>query len=181
MGTGEVKKYSSHGDGKFRLSDFRRTGENIIIEAGVLVFHPETISLGSNIYIGHNTILKGYYNSVMEIGSDTWIGQGCFFHSGGNIFIGNVVGIGPMVKILTSYHSEEHEAADLPIMQYPLKFGPVRIEDGADIGVGSVILPGVTIGKNSIVGAGSVVTKDVAAYSVVAGIPAKLIRMRSIK
>jgi acetyltransferase-like isoleucine patch superfamily enzyme len=176
-----MKQFSSHGDGKFLLSDFRKAGKNIIFEPGVLVFHPETITLGSNIYIGHNTILKGYYNSVMEIGSNTWIGQGCFFHSAGNIFIGEVVGIGPMVRILTSYHAEDDNSSDLPIMQYPLEFQPVRIEDGADVGVGSIIMPGVVVGKNSIVGAGSVVTRDVLPYSVVAGVPAKLIRMRNIK
>lgn len=179
MGEDKIKQYASHGDGKFENSDFRKIGENVVFESGVLVFHPETISIGSNIYIGHNAILKGYYNSVMEIGTNTWIGQGCFFHSAGNIFIGETVGIGPMVKIITSYHQET--PADLPIMQYPLDFRPVRIEDGADIGIGSIILPGVTIGMNSVVGAGSVVTKDVKPYSIVAGVPAKLIRMREIK
>ena len=179
MSINEIKRYASHGEGKFLLSDFRETGENIIFEPGVLIFHPETIKLGSNIYIGHNTILKGYYKSVMEIGTNTWIGQGCFFHSGGNIFIGKAGGIGPMVKILTSNHMEGTD--DLPIIQYPLEFKSVTIEDGADIGVGTIILPGVTIGKNSIIGAGSVITKDVAPYSVVAGVPAKLIRMRTVK
>lgn len=179
MSSNEIKRYASHGDGKFLLSGFREAGDNIIFEEGVLVFHPETIRLGSNIYIGHNSILKGYYNSVMEIGTNTWIGQGCFFHSAGNIFIGKAVGIGPMVKILTSYHTETDE--DIPVIQYPLTCEPVVIEDGADIGVGTVILPGVTIGRNSIIGAGSVVTKDVAPYSVVAGVPAKLIRIREVK
>jgi acetyltransferase-like isoleucine patch superfamily enzyme len=179
MGEDKIKKYASHGDGKFEISDFRKIGENVVFEAGVLIFHPDTITLGSNIYIGHNTILKGYYNSVMEIGTNTWIGQGCFFHSAGNIFIGETVGIGPMVRILTSYHKET--MADLPIMQFPVDFKAVRIEDGADIGIGAIILPGVTIGRNSIIGAGSVVTKDVKPNSVVAGVPAKLIRMREIK
>jgi len=179
MGEGKIKKYSSHGDGRFKISDFKTIGENVVFESGVLIFHPGTISFGSNIYIGHNSILKGYFNSVMEIGSNTWIGQGCFFHSAGNIFIGETVGIGPMVRILTSYHKET--LADLPIMQYPIDFKPVRIEDGADIGIGAIILPGVTIGRNSIVGAGSVVTKDVKPYSVVAGVPARLIRTREIK
>lgn len=173
-----MKMYSSHGDGKFKLSDFRKTGENVVFEAGVLVFHPETITLGSNIYIGHNSILKGYYNSVMEIGTNTWIGQGCFFHSAGNIFIGETVGIGPMVKILTSFHKETTE--NLPIINFPVDFKPVTIEDGADIGIGAIILPGVTVGRNSIVGAGSVVARDVRPNSVVAGVPAKLLRIRVI-
>ena len=59
-----------------------------------------------------------------------------------------------------------------------LEFGEVIIEDGCDIGIGSVILPGVKIGEGSIVGAGAVVTKDVLPYSVVAGNPAKSLRKR---
>ena len=177
MENNEIKRYASHGTGQFRLSDFKSIGENVVFEPGVLVFHPQNIVLGSNIYIGHNTILKAYYKSVMEIGTDTWIGQGCFFHSAGGIYIGKTVGIGPMVKILTSFHGED--SAEIPVMQNPLRFAPVHIEEGADIGVGSIILPGVTIGKNSIIGAGAVVTKDVLPYSVVAGSPARLLRMRN--
>jgi len=171
-----IKKYRSHGDGRFKPGDFISIGENVIFEAGVLVFHPENILLGSNIYIGHNSILKGYYKSRMEIGTDTWIGQGCFFHSAGGLKIGNAVGIGPMVKILTSHHDDLDP--ELAVLELPLKFEPVVIEDGADIGTGSVILPGVTIGRNSIIGAGSVVTKDVQPYAVYAGVPAKFLRLR---
>ena len=112
----------------------------------------------------------------MEIGTDTWIGQGCFFHSAGGLTIGKAVGIGPMVKILTSYHEDTH--AELAVLELPLIFKPVVIEDGADIGTGTVILPGVTIGRNSIIGAGSVVTRDIPPFAVVAGVPAKLLRMR---
>ncbi len=167
----------SHGSGKFLPNDFKIIGEEVCIEEGVLIFHPETIELGSKIYIGHNSILKGYYNSTMKIGSGTWIGQACFFHSGGGISIGQNVGIGPSVKILTSFHSEEGIAK--PILHSKLIFKEVIIEDDSDIGINSVILPGVKIGKGAQIGAGSVVTKDVEAYSVVAGVPAKLIKMRT--
>lgn len=174
-----IKQYKSHGDGQFRKGDFKSIGENVIFETGVLVFHPENIVLGSNIYIGHNTILKGYYKSLMEIGTDTWIGQGCFFHSAGGLKIGNAVGIGPMVKILTSHHDDINP--DVPVLELPLAFKPVIIEDGADIGTGSVILPGVTVGRNSIIGAGSVVNRDVLPAAVYAGVPAKLLKRRKEK
>jgi len=167
----------SHGSGIFSVNDFRKIGDDVCIENGVLVFHPETIELGSDIYVGHNTILKGYYKSSMIIGSGTWIGQQCFFHSGGGIIIGSNVGIGPGVKILTSYHSEE--GIHKPILHSRINFEQVIIEDDSDIGVGSVILPGVRIGKGAQIGAGSVVTKDVEPYSVVTGVPAKKLRMRN--
>ena len=141
-----------------------------------MVFHPEKIELGINIYIGHNTILKGYYKGQMKIGDGTWIGQQCFFHSAGNITIGKNVGIGPTVKILTSFHSEEGRS--VPILHSKINFKQVIIEDDADLGIGAIILPGVTIGKGAQIGAGAVVTKDVEPYTVVAGVPAKKINIR---
>lgn len=166
----------SHGDGRFAPGDFHRIGGNVVFEAGVLVFHPETIALGSHIYVGHGTILKGYYNNRMEIGDGTWIGQLAFLHSAGGIFIGMHVGIGPGVKILTSAHDVD---ADVDaILRSPIRFAPVRIGDGADIGTGAILLPGITVGEGAQVGAGAVVTKDVAPRSIVAGNPARYLRDR---
>ncbi|QLI80513.1 N-acetyltransferase [Chitinibacter fontanus] len=60
--------------------------------------------------------------------------------------------------------------------QYPDKFYGTTVKKGASIGAGAVILPGVTIGENALIGAGAVVTKDVTANSIVAGVPARLMR-----
>ena len=166
----------SHGSGRFKRSQFARIGQNVIIEAGVLVFHPETVELGDGVYVGHGTILKGYYRGRMVIGDGTWIGQQCFFHSAGGLTIGQNVGIGPVVKIITSYH--EGKDISKPILHTPIIFKPVVIEDAADIGIGSVILPGVTVGKGAQVGAGAVVSSDVEPYTVVGGVPARFIRRR---
>jgi acetyltransferase-like isoleucine patch superfamily enzyme len=170
------RSYKSHGDGRFKRQDFAEIGDNVVIEQGVLVFHPQNILLGSNIYIGHNTILHGYYKNDIRIGDDTWIGQGCFLHGAGGILIGRAVGLGPMVKILTSAHREG--SLSEPLVFCELQFGRVIVEDGCDIGMGSVILPGVKIGEGSIIGAGSVVTGDVPSYSVFAGNPARFLRNR---
>lgn len=170
------RMHRSHGSGNFKIEDFKKIGDNVIFEEGVLVFHPENISIGENVYIGHNTILKSYYKSEMIIGDHTWIGQGCFLHSAGGITIGKAVGIGPLVKILTSTHKEQELSK--PILFCDLEFKEVIIEDGCDIGIGSIILPGVKIGEGSLIGAGSVVNKDVEPYRVVAGVPAKVLRGR---
>ena len=170
------KMHKTHGDGLFSVKDFKKIGENVIFEREVLVFHPENVSIGNNVYVGHNTILKGYYKSEMIIGDHTWIGQGCFLHSGGGIEIGRAVGIGPMVKIITSVHREDDPSK--PLIFCDFEFGKVAIDEGCDIGVGAIILPGVKIGEGSIIGAGSVVNKDVEPYSVVAGVPAKVLRNR---
>jgi len=166
----------SHGAGKFDSSRFRKLGSGAVIEAGVLVFHPENIEIGDNVYVGHNVILKGYYHGQMVIGSGSWIGQQVFMHSAGGIFIGRDVGIGPGVKIITSVHAEE--GIDKPIMAGPLETAPVTIGDGADIGVGAILLPGVTVGKGAQIGAGAVVNRDVPDYAVAAGVPARVLRMR---
>jgi acetyltransferase-like isoleucine patch superfamily enzyme len=170
------KLFKSHGNGTFLPGNFKSIGANVVFEKGVLVFHPENISLHDNIYVGHNTILKGYYKNEIIIRSNTWIGQDCFLHGAGGIEIGYQVGIGPKVSILTSQHSIVSQ--ETAVMSAPLEFSPVILEDGCDIGVGSIILPGVQIGKWAIIGAGSVVTKNVPSGQIWAGNPAKFIRSR---
>lgn len=167
----------SHGSGQFERSQFKRIGQRVIFEPGVLVFHPENIEIGNNVYVGHNTILKGYHLGRMVIGDGTWIGQQCFLHSAGDLIIGTNVGIGPGVRIITSYHAEE--GIDKPILHSRIEFARVTIEDDCDIGLGAIILPGVTVGRGTQVGAGAVVTQDVRPYAVVAGVPAKILRMRT--
>ncbi len=167
----------SHGTGEVVRDALAACGTGVVFEPGALVFHPENVELGDNVYVGHYAILKGYYTNLLRIGADSWIGQQAFLHAAGGITIGCRVGVGPGVKIITSRHELP---ADGPsglggeaIMDQPLAFGPVVLEDGCDIGVGAIILPGVTIGARAQVGAGAVVTRDVAAESVVAGVPAR--------
>lgn len=166
----------SHGTGEFTLSQFKSIGSDCVFEAGVMVFHPETITLGHNVYVGHQTILKGYYRNEFSVGDYTWIGQQCFFHSAGGLTIGARVGIGPGVKIITSSHTES--GRDTAVLFSPIDFAPVFIEDDCDLGVGSIILPGVTVGRGAVVGAGSVVTRTVQPFTVVAGSPARFLRTR---
>ncbi len=166
----------SEGTGQINASELAQFGEGSILEPGVLVFHPQQIAIGNSVYIGHGTILKGYHKNFLRIGNGTWIGQNCYFHSAGNLDIGNNVGVGPGVKIITSFHSEEGIAK--PIVYSKLKFAPVVIMDDADIGVGAIILPGVTIGRGVQIGAGAVVVEDVPDYQVAAGVPARQIRSR---
>lgn len=176
MNFDDTKLYKSHGTGEFTIDQFRSIGKNVVFESGVLVFHPENIILGDNIYIGHNAILKGYYKNTMEFAGNNWIGQGVFIHSGGGVKLGKHAGLGPFVKILSHQHIEE--SLDKPLSVSVQEYKQVIIEEGAEVGMGAIILPGVTIGKNSIVGAGAVVTRDVEPYSVVVGVPARFVRKR---
>ncbi len=171
-----VRRFRSHGDGRFERSDFQAIGEHVVLEADVRVWHPEMIRLGENVYVGHGAMLKGYYKGELCVGDDTWLGQGVFLHSAGGITIGARVGVGPFVKMLTSHHGEAGRG--VAILDSPLEFAPVVVRDDCDIGVGAILLPGVTVGRGAQVGAGAVVTRDVPPYAVVAGNPARVLRMR---
>ncbi len=173
----KITDYRTHGSGLYSDEEFAEIGRNVIIEPGVMVFHPQNIRLGNSVYVGHQTILKAYHKNHLIIGENSWIGQQCFIHSAGGVSIGRNVGIGPGVKILSSHH--EDEGIKVPILASRLIFAPVVIEEDCDLGVGSIILPGVSIGRGVQVGAGAVVTRNIPAYAVVAGVPARVIRIRS--
>lgn len=166
----------SHGTGQFSRSELKRCAPSVVIEPGALIFHPENVSLDEDVYVGHYAILKGYYKNELVVGGGAWIGQAAFMHAAGGIRIGADVGIGPHVCILTSTHADPGRA--LPIMAGPIETAPVVLDDGCDVGIGAIILPGVTVGKGAQIGAGAVVTRDVPAYAVVAGNPAKILRHR---
>jgi len=168
------KTWNSHGPGDDR--DFRSIGNGVVIEPGARIFLARTIEIGDNVYIGHDSIIKGYFDQKLIIGTGSWIGPQCFIYASAGIEIGQHVGIGPKVTIVTSQHDIRDTA--IPILHAPLKHAPVVIGDGADIGCGAIILPGVIIGAGAQIGAGSVVTRDIPAYSVAAGTPAKVIRKR---
>jgi acetyltransferase-like isoleucine patch superfamily enzyme len=166
----------SHGKGRFERADLAACGDGCVFEEGVRVFHPDRVWIGAGVYVGHDAILKGYHAGTLVIDDGAWIGQQCFFHAAGDLRIGRHVGVGPGVKIITSTHAEAGRS--VPILHSPLAFAPVVIEDDADIGVGAILLPGVTVGRGAQVGAGAVVTRDVPAYAVVAGNPARVLRER---
>lgn len=174
----------THGSGAVDRTAIARCPDSVVIEPGALIFHPENVFLGEDVYVGHYAILKGYYKNQLRVGRGTWIGQGAFLHSAAGIEIGQQVGIGPKVMILTSAHelpaaapaASEPLAEPIPILERPLRLGPVRLLDGCDVGVGAIILPGVTVGAYAQVGAGAVVTADVPPRAIVAGNPARLVR-----
>lgn len=171
-----MKQFTSHGSGEIDRALFAGLGTNVIFEPGAMVFHPEQVLLGNNVYVGHYAILKGYYKNRMTIGNNVWIGQHCLLHAAGGLTVGDNVGIGPGVCITTSYHRELGRAP--PILFAELAMNPVVLKDDCNIGVNAVILSGVTIGRGSQVGAGAVVVQDVPDYAVVTGVPARVRRFR---
>jgi len=111
----------------------------------------------------------------VKIGMHTHINENVFIQAAS---IGNYVMIGPNVSLLSNSHI--HKRIDIPMeMQGMTENTPVVIEDDVWIGRNVIVLPGITIQKGSIIGAGSIVTKNIESYSVMGGIPAKLIKKRT--
>ena len=116
-------------------------------------------------------------NASLEIGDSTYIGELNNLRAFGGIRIGAKCLISQGVSIIGSNHSTALGAAAMDQPSRTDKMGVV-IEDDVWIGANSVILPGVTIGTGAIVAAGSVVTSSVAAHTIVAGVPAKFLKVR---
>lgn len=172
-----IRRFRSHGSGRFVREAFGSLGDNVVIEDGVRIFDESRVFIGDNVYVGHDSHLVGYHSGRLSIGRDSWIGPGVYLHAAGGVEIGERVGVGAGVKILTSSHMEEGRRQ--PILYSDLLMSPVSIGDDSDIGVGAIILPGVRIGVGVQVGAGAVVSRDVEDYVVVAGVPARKLRNRS--
>lgn len=134
---------------------FKKCGKNINIESGVFFGAGKDIEIGSGSGIGRNSYIAG-------IGG------------GGSLVIGEKVMIAPETIILTLSHRFEN------LKSIPGSYDSKRviIGDHAWIGIRSIVLPGVKIGKFSIIGAGAVVTSDIPAYVVAGGVPAKIIKKR---
>ena len=111
----------------------------------------------------------------ITIGSGTYINRFTILDAHDSITIGKDCMIGPHVYITDSDHGT---AAGQLVSQQPMTSAPVRIEDGAWIGAGAIILKGVTIGAGAIIGAGAVVTRNVAPDHIVIGTPAQVMRCR---
>ena len=89
----------SYGTGEVDRSKLAGIGDGVVIERGALIFDPESVTIGSNVYLGHYVILRGYKGNSLAIGDDTYIGQMTYINSAGGVTIGSRVGIGPCVKI----------------------------------------------------------------------------------
>ena len=136
----------------------RRFGHGIHIGSGVGFKHLETFEIGDGVFIGSQSFIQGRINGRCVIGEKSWIGPQSYFDAR-DLIIGDYVGWGPGAKVLGSVHAGL--PLNVPIIHTDLKIKRVTIESWVDIGVNAVILPGVTIGKGSQIGAGAVVTADV--------------------
>jgi len=133
-----------------------------------------TIKAGERIALRDGVYLAG--SGILSIGDRTSINAGCIITAIDSVSIGADVMLAPRVYVLDVDHRFDDRSK--PISQQGYLVDPVVIEDEVWIGANSTITRGVRIGKGAIVGANSVVTKDVEPYSIVGGVPAKQIGER---
>lgn len=131
--------------------------------------------MGKGVKIWRDVWIDNY--RALSIGDHVTIGKSAMLLSGGNIEIGDRVMIGHGAKIISGGHRIP-DSRDFPMRWSGPELGRVTLEQDVWIGAGAIVLPGVTVERGSVVAAGAVVSRRVPAFSVVAGIPAKQVRMR---
>lgn len=153
--------------------------KNAIVETdnigeGTKIWHfthvRENVTIGSNCIIGSHC----YIDAGIAIGNNCKIQSGCLIYKSAKI--GDGVFLGPRCLIINDKHPRAINDKGGKISESEWKCESVTIEDGASVGAGAIIMPGITIGKFATVGAGAVVTKDVLPNSSVKGIPAEVLK-----
>lgn len=163
---------------EYYLCDYRDTEKKSAILKKLLGKVGKNVGIGVLFYCDHG--------KSIFIGDDVIVGLNCTFVDNAEIHIGNRVMIAPNVQIYTASHPtlpqerliDNWEGVSPTYFRTYAK--PVIIEDNVWIGGGAIILPGVTIGKNAVIGAGSVVNKSIPENCVAAGNPCKVIKKLSV-
>lgn len=181
----------AHGVGRkfysgYCSSRFKRCGNTTLFEPYLhSVTGGEHIEIGDNCYFDRGVQISAWsdyegqkFMPEIHVGDNCGIGANSHITAINCIKIGNNVRLGKNIIITDNAHgASDRKLLDINPHDRPLfSKGPVIIEDNVWIGEKASIMPGVRIGRGAIIGANSVVTRDVAPYSIVAGIPAKLIK-----
>jgi acetyltransferase-like isoleucine patch superfamily enzyme len=163
-----------------------RMADNILLQNGVYLdqntyLHacPQGIEIGENTIIMYGAVLHVYNfrdmpNSGIKIGRDSLVGEYTVIRGQGGVEIGDRVYTSPFTQIIAVNHV--FDDPEQPFVDQGITAEGIRIEDDVWLGSGAIITDGVRVGRGAVVAAGSVVTQDVPAHSVVAGVPAKPIR-----
>jgi len=162
----------------FYKKKLKNLGSGSIIDEGVIITEPEKVSIGQRTHVDKYVIILG----KVEIGNYVHIAQNCLLQGGSSVKIGDYVGIASGSKIYsatdTIYDGKRIGPMIPPKYRNPLFKSPVVIEKDVFIGAGCIILPNVRIGEGAVVGAGSLVLKDIPSWKIAVGSPAKPIKDR---
>ena len=178
----------------------KKVGRNVVFGRNVTIRHPSKIVIGDNCIIDDNCVLdaKGEKNKgiligdnvviarntiisckggSIEVGNNTTIAMNCLIHSEKHVRVGENTLIASYCYIIGG-GTHDFERLDVPVIQQPSNSKGIFLEDNLWLGAGVKVLDGVKIGRDSIIGAGAVVTKDIPEFSIAVGIPAKVVKKR---
>ena len=164
----------------FRHVKYGSIGVNSHIFNPYTVSHPQSVFVGDNTTILDNAEIRLYpertgYNNKITIGDHCYSRENLTIIGGGDVTIGSGCLFAKNVSIASSNHGMDPES-DVYYMDQPLLLGNVKIGDGCWLGEDVLVLPGKTIGKKCIIGAGSVVAHDIPDYSIAVGNPARVVK-----
>jgi acetyltransferase-like isoleucine patch superfamily enzyme len=148
---------------------------SVQFDGSIAVIGTADIRIGEKSRIGDLAEFITHDGGIIRIGSEVRINRGATLCAYQEVSIGDYTLIGEFVSIRDANHGI---VPGIPIYQQPHEASPIRIGIDVWIGRGACILPGVTIGDGAVIGANSIVTKDIPANAIAAGIPAKVIRNR---
>lgn len=158
------------------------SGLNLMKHSYINALSYDGVDIGNNFTLGKYAIIEctGVLRNVgnsLKIGDNVGINHYCFIGVRGDIEIGDNVIFGPRVNIFSENHN--YEAIDVPIKHQGVTKGKTVIGSDVWIGANVSIMSGVTIGDGCVIASGAVVTKDIPSYSVIGGVPAKVIKSRN--
>jgi acetyltransferase-like isoleucine patch superfamily enzyme len=151
-------------------------GRRLFLEGNIEVGAARSVRLGHCVKLGKDVYLGAWEEGELIVGDNSYIGRGTIILAHQSVVIGDDCLIAPGCHITDVNHGI---AAGELIRKQPLVSKPVRIGNDVWIGASCSILPGVTIGDGAVIGARSVVTRDVPSNAIVVGIPAKIIKYRA--
>lgn len=170
-----VKLILSYINNPYAMLSIGSIGHWVDIRRGLRVNSPQNIRIGNNVKIDRMSRLSSYEGGKIDIEDSCYIGQFFSVMAGGDVTIGKNTLIASNVAVIGENHSMDPEAGIKYGLQ-PLVKKNVKIGENCWIGEKVIVLPGVTIGDWSIIGAGSVVNKPVPPYSIAVGNPARVIK-----
>lgn len=174
-------------------------GSSCLIEEDVRLQVPQRIFLGRRVFLGQYAYLDGQ-TSALRLGNDVHIARFVTLRAGqigitlhdnvgintrsyiegnGGVEVGAYTLFSPGVQCISGNHV--FDDPDAPIKYQGTQYGKISIGEDCWLGTNVIVLPGVTIGRGSVIGAGAVVTKDVPAFSIALGVPARVVGQRGIR
>jgi acetyltransferase-like isoleucine patch superfamily enzyme len=165
---------------RLRFANYIRLGSGAYLDQGVYLHAcPHGIVIGPGTIVMHGAVLhvynfRGLPNSGITVGRDCLIGEYTVIRGQGGVQIGDRVYTSPFTQLLAVNHVVDDP--DQPFIDQGITAEGIVVEDDVWLGAGAIITDGVKIGKGAVVAAGAVVTQDVPPHTVVAGIPARLIK-----